>query len=158
MALAKSHFAHGQASRPAHDPQRYRLPPHYRCQVEKLLFYGRVFSRFGKLPIFGRFVPQIIGPIHRSISSQQGWGAARRTRGRVAGASYACSARPDLHSVCRSFPKISSVLSAKICGGSRSAKKGHVSLPRRAFSPPPTISRIPPSWPAATIVRLFGHV
>jgi hypothetical protein len=23
-----------------------------------------VFSRFGKLPIFGRFVPQIIGPIH----------------------------------------------------------------------------------------------
>jgi hypothetical protein len=35
-----------------------------RCQVEKLLFYGLVFSRFGKLPIFGRFVPQIIGPIH----------------------------------------------------------------------------------------------
>jgi hypothetical protein len=34
------------------------------CQVEKLLFYGLVFSRFGKLPIFGRFVPQIIGPIH----------------------------------------------------------------------------------------------
>jgi len=35
-----------------------------RCQVEKLLFYGLVFSRFGKLPIFGRFVPQIIGSIH----------------------------------------------------------------------------------------------
>jgi hypothetical protein len=35
-----------------------------RCQVEKLLFYGSVFSRFGKLPIFGRFVAQIIGPIH----------------------------------------------------------------------------------------------
>src|SRR5215831_2980543 len=35
-----------------------------RCQVEKLLFYGYVFSRFGKLPIFGRFVPQIIAPIH----------------------------------------------------------------------------------------------
>ena len=35
-----------------------------RCQVEKLLFYGSVFSRFGKSPIFGRFVPQIIGPIH----------------------------------------------------------------------------------------------
>jgi hypothetical protein len=28
------------------------------------LFYGWVFSRFSKLPIFGRFVPQIIGPIH----------------------------------------------------------------------------------------------
>jgi hypothetical protein len=34
------------------------------CQIEKLLFYGLVFSRFSKLPIFGRFVPQIIGPIH----------------------------------------------------------------------------------------------
>jgi hypothetical protein len=30
---------------------------------------------------------------------------------------------PDLHSVCRSFPKISSALSAKVCGGSRSAKR-----------------------------------
>src|SRR5215472_9625163 len=30
-----------------------------------------------------------------------------RTRDRVAGAGYACSARPDLHTVCRSFPKIS---------------------------------------------------
>src|SRR5947208_1693872 len=45
-----------------------------------------------------------------------------RTRDRVAGAGYACSARPDLHTVCRSFPKISSALSAKVCGGSRSAK------------------------------------
>jgi hypothetical protein len=35
-----------------------------RCQIEKLLFYGYVFGRFGKLPIFGRFVPQIISPIH----------------------------------------------------------------------------------------------
>ena len=40
-----------------------------RCQVEKLLFYGYVFSRFGKLPIFGRFVPQIISPIHVAASS-----------------------------------------------------------------------------------------
>jgi endonuclease/exonuclease/phosphatase family metal-dependent hydrolase len=45
-----------------------------------------------------------------------------RTRDRVAGAGYACNARPDLHTVCRSFPKISSALSAKVCGGSRSAK------------------------------------
>ena len=30
---------------------------------------------------------------------------------------------PDLHPVCRSFPKVSSALSAKVCGGSRSAKK-----------------------------------
>src|SRR5215472_13519785 len=42
-----------------------------------------------------------------------------RTRDRVAGAGYACSARPDLHTICRSFPKISSALSAKVCGGSR---------------------------------------
>jgi hypothetical protein len=33
------------------------------------LFYGYVFSRFGKLPIFGRFVPQIISPIHVAASS-----------------------------------------------------------------------------------------
>jgi hypothetical protein len=46
-----------------------------------------------------------------------------RTRDRVAGAGYACNARPDLHTVCRSFPKISSALSAKVCGGSRSAKR-----------------------------------
>ena len=39
-----------------------------------------------------------------------------------AGAGYACSARPDLHTVCRSFHKISSALSAKVRGGSRSAK------------------------------------
>jgi hypothetical protein len=45
-----------------------------------------------------------------------------RTRDRVAGAGYACNARPDLHTVCRSFRKISSALSAKVCGGSRSAK------------------------------------
>jgi hypothetical protein len=44
------------------------------------------------------------------------------TRDRVAGAGYACSARPDLHTVCRSFHKISSALSAKVRGGSRSAK------------------------------------
>jgi hypothetical protein len=58
------------------------------------------------------------------------------TRDRVAGAGYACNARPDLHTVCRSFPKISSALSAKVCGGSRSAKShGDVStvgrLPNR---------------------------
>jgi hypothetical protein len=35
-----------------------------RCQIEKLLFYGYVFGRFGKLPIFGCFVPKIISPIH----------------------------------------------------------------------------------------------
>jgi hypothetical protein len=40
-----------------------------------------------------------------------------------AGAGYACSARPDLHTVCRSFPKISSALSAKVCGRSRSPKR-----------------------------------
>ena len=45
-----------------------------------------------------------------------------RTRDRVAGAGYACNARPDLHTVCRSFHKISSALSAKVRGGSRSAK------------------------------------
>ena len=42
-----------------------------RCQVEKLLFYGLVFSRFGKLPIFGRFVPQIISPIHMAPMVQE---------------------------------------------------------------------------------------
>jgi hypothetical protein len=41
---------------------------------------------------------------------------------------HACSARPDLHTVCRSFPKISSALSAKVCGGSRSAKKPRLPL------------------------------
>jgi hypothetical protein len=45
------------------------------------------------------------------------------TRDRVAGAGYACSARPDLHTVCRSFHKISSALSAKVRGGSRSARE-----------------------------------
>src|SRR5262249_57069040 len=45
-----------------------------------------------------------------------------RTRERVAGAGYACSARPDLHTICRSFPKISSAPSAKVCGGSKLAK------------------------------------
>jgi hypothetical protein len=44
-----------------------------------------------------------------------------RTRNRVAGVGYACSARPD--TVCRSFPKISSELGARFCGGSTSAKK-----------------------------------
>src|SRR5258708_38815216 len=34
------------------------------CQVEKILFYGWVFGLFGKLPILGRFVPQVITPIH----------------------------------------------------------------------------------------------
>src|SRR6266508_5554392 len=34
-----------------------------RCQIEKFLFYGYVFCRFGKLPILGRFVPSIISPI-----------------------------------------------------------------------------------------------
>src|SRR5262252_3384403 len=46
-----------------------------RCQVEKLLFYGWFFSRFGKLPIFGRFVPQIITPIHVApVSTPEGAG------------------------------------------------------------------------------------
>src|SRR5262249_59436330 len=35
-----------------------------RCQVKKLLFYRRVFGRFGKLPKLCRFVPKIISPIH----------------------------------------------------------------------------------------------
>jgi hypothetical protein len=35
-----------------------------RCQVEQLLLYRWVFGPFGKLPILGRFVPQIISPIH----------------------------------------------------------------------------------------------
>jgi hypothetical protein len=39
-----------------------------------------------------------------------------------AGAGYACSARPTA-TVCRSFPKISSALSAKVCGRSRSPKR-----------------------------------
>jgi hypothetical protein len=46
-----------------------------------------------------------------------------RTPDRVADAGFACSARPVLHTVCRSFPKIPSALRAKVCGGSRSAKK-----------------------------------
>ena len=46
----------------------------------------------------------------------------------------AWSARPDLHTVCRSFPKISSALSAKVCGGSRSAKKGRVPFHGLTFS------------------------
>jgi hypothetical protein len=41
-----------------------------RCQIEKLLFYGYVFGRFGKLPIFG-FVPKIISPIHVAFRLQQ---------------------------------------------------------------------------------------
>src|SRR5262249_37293261 len=55
-----------------------------------------------------------------------------RTRDRVAGAGYAgyaCSA----HTVCRSFPKISSALSVKACGRSRSAKNPR--LPRVPFVP-----------------------
>src|SRR5256885_8959996 len=40
-------------------------------------------------------------------------GSVVRTRDRVAGAGYACSASPDLHTICRSFPKIASALSAK---------------------------------------------
>ena len=58
------------------------------------------------------------------------WRRTKRRRSRsprqlavgVGGTGYACNARPDLHTVCRSFPKISSALSAKVCGGSRSAK------------------------------------
>src|SRR5262245_18800010 len=46
-----------------------------------------------------------------------------RTRDRAAGAGYSCNARPDLHTICRSFTELSSVLSAKFCGGSRSAKR-----------------------------------
>ena len=42
-----------------------------RCQIEKLLFYGYVFGRFGKLPIFGCFVPKIISPIHVASRLQQ---------------------------------------------------------------------------------------
>ena len=57
-----------------------------------------------------------------------------RTRDRVAGAGYACNARPDLRTVCRSFPKISSALSAKVCGGSRSAKKS-LSMARDGQAP-----------------------
>jgi Transposase DDE domain group 1 len=38
-----------------------------------------------------------------------------------------------LHTVCRSFPKISSALSAKVCGGSRSAKKA--ASPFRRLAP-----------------------
>jgi|SRR6266403_1779925 hypothetical protein len=37
-----------------------------RCQVKKLLFYRRVFGRFGKLPKLCRFVPKIISPIHKT--------------------------------------------------------------------------------------------
>jgi hypothetical protein len=46
-----------------------------------------------------------------------------RTRDRVVGAGYACNARPDLHTICRSFSKISSDLGAKVCGGSKSARR-----------------------------------
>jgi hypothetical protein len=42
-----------------------------RCQIEKLLFYGYVFGRFGKLPISGCFVAKIISPIHVASRLQQ---------------------------------------------------------------------------------------
>src|SRR6266516_5973359 len=38
----------------------------------------------------------------------------------VTDAGYAYNAHPDLTTICRSFPKISSALSTKFCGGSRS--------------------------------------
>jgi hypothetical protein len=43
-----------------------------RCQVEELLFYRRVFCRFGKLPKLCRFVPKIIGPIHATRTMFEG--------------------------------------------------------------------------------------
>src|SRR5499427_4924408 len=45
------------------------------------------------------------------------------------------SARPVLHTICRSFPKISSALSAKVCGGSKLAKSSFEILPGRALCP-----------------------
>jgi len=48
--------------------------------------------------------------------------AADRDRQRSSFKPFRGSARPDLHTVCRSFHKISSALSTKVCGGSRSAK------------------------------------
>jgi hypothetical protein len=39
-----------------------------------------------------------------------------------------------LHTVCRSFPKISSALSAKVCGGSKSAKDPLQGLSKRGMS------------------------
>ena len=35
-----------------------------RCQLKKLLFYRRLFGRFGKLSKLCRFVPKTISPIH----------------------------------------------------------------------------------------------
>jgi hypothetical protein len=62
------------------------------------------------------------------------------TRDRVAGAGYACSARPDLHTVCRSIPKISSALSAKFAADRN--------WQRSSFNPCPT------SWFQSPVTRL----
>jgi hypothetical protein len=43
-----------------------------RCQLKKLLFYRRLFGRFGKLPKLCRFVPKIISPIHATRTMFEG--------------------------------------------------------------------------------------
>jgi hypothetical protein len=55
-------------------------------------------------------------------SESAAWPAREIESQALTGAGYACSARPDLDTVCRSFPKISSVLSAKVCGGSKKSR------------------------------------
>jgi hypothetical protein len=58
-----------RVSRPAYDPRCYRLPPRKPLPSREALVLWIIFSRFGKLPIFGCFVPQIISPIHVAPSS-----------------------------------------------------------------------------------------
>jgi hypothetical protein len=39
----------------------------HRCQLKQLVPDDRIVSLLGKLPILGRFVPQIVGPIRYEI-------------------------------------------------------------------------------------------
>ena len=40
----------------------------HRCQLKQLVLGDRIVGLLGKLPILGRFVPQIVGPIHAAKS------------------------------------------------------------------------------------------
>ena len=40
----------------------------HRCQLKQLVPDDRIVSLLGKLPILGRFVPQIVRPIHAAKS------------------------------------------------------------------------------------------
>jgi hypothetical protein len=53
---------HRHVTRPAYDPRCYWLLPRKPLPDREALVL--FFGRFGKLPIFGCFVPKIISPIH----------------------------------------------------------------------------------------------